>query len=97
MSAVDTVLGDLIRPAFVTFGVLAWEFDDPHPDCPTTYVVYVHSSMDEPRVRATFWDGEVMDLPATDASAYGWWDTPREFASWARRYATDTPLTEETS
>lgn len=81
-----------LKPVYVAPNTLAWEFDDAHPECETTYVVYLNESMTRPRIRLTFWDGDVMDLPTTDPHAYGTWSTPREFAEWARRYATETPI-----
>lgn len=85
----------LIQPVYVAPNTHAWEFPDEHPECETTYVVYVNEIMTRPRIRVTFWDGEVMDLPTTDPHQYGTWATPREFAEWARRYALEQPITKE--
>lgn len=88
-------VGVWLKPVHLGPNTHAWEFPDAHEGCETTYVVYVNAAMTRPRIRLTFWDGEVMDLPTTNAGDYGTWSTPREFEAWARRYATETPLTKE--
>lgn len=92
MSATVVDLWGDLRPTYVGPNTLAWSFPDEHPQCKTTYTVYLRVTDSAPRVLITLWDGEQIDVPATEPHLYGTWDSPADFARWARRYSQQRPL-----
>lgn len=67
-------------------GVLAWSYEDDHPECDTIYTVYVPHPGGRPRLQFKFSTGEYVDVTVDEPERFGEWDTPRKFAQWARRW-----------
>lgn len=73
-------------------GVLAWSYEDEHPDCDTVYTVFVAHPGGKPRLQLKFADGSYLDTVVVDPERFGEWHTPRKFAEWARRWKDNTAV-----
>lgn len=69
--------------------VLAWSYASPGEA--TVYTVYVAHPGGTPRLQLRYEDGRYDSVPITEPERFGRWDTPRNFAAWARAWkdATD--------
>lgn len=82
--------GDL-WPTLVGPNVLAWSYRDDALTCHTVYTVYVIRG-GRPRLQFAFVDQTFADTTIDDPERFGTWDTPREFAQWARRWKDNAPV-----
>lgn len=70
-------------------GVLAWSYEDDHPECETVYTVYVAHPGGRPRIQFKLHTSEGVRYTSVDIEnpeRFGEWNTPRKFAQWARRW-----------